>query len=874
MRDDEDIHQKEDEDRKMHLAEPLWKHQEEAVNGIQKEFSSAARTTLVMACGTGKTRVGAEVSKTVAPNGPVLISEPTVDLVAQTLKAWVAALGRQAMGKVVAVCGDQDLMNQEDTERLTDLGVEVTTNPERLAELLRAPDGRFIAATTYHSLPRIIEAHRVPGTKPWKLHVVDEAHRSAGIQGRPWSVLHKDELIPADKRLYMTATPRIVTGSDGSDVFSMDDEKVFGRVGYKLTFGQAREKKILADYRVVVSVVTDAEIYRLATSSEGSAFFQVGPVGVSADILARQVAVLRAARDLGVQRMLTYHSRIRDAAWFSQTLPAADALIGSSSDLSTGYVYGVQERAERRRVLDTLQSDGHGRVIISNAKVLSEGYDAPSVDAVAFLNPRNSVIDIVQIIGRALRLGNRIDKTAYIIIPIVLKPDQDASQALGSSQFSMVHQVVRALAAHDEDLAGEMRSGRRLIGMRNYRADEVPDVRLSTPQWLRFVGSEIPPGFADSITVQAVRAATTLWDEYLGAVTAYKEEHGRLPGRTHRAPGPESAPIGEWLSNQRRRRESLLPQQREALDALGIAWLPRDEQWQRGIEAARSFVERERHLRVPVGHIEKDGTGEPAGFKLGRWIVNNRQAYKRGNLSQERIADLEGLGIEWDVPRANWTLAFTAVRAFLGSNGHLNIPAAQGVKLPDGTEIKLASWLRDERRRLETGRLAPELAAELAILDDAFEQKTDRYWESGFRVAQKYHRTQGHLNPPPHNKVQDPDGHPFPLWDWLRKMRQEKAAGRLPKDRRAALEALGVSWDIPEGKRDQSWNAKFALAEAYYRANGTLDVPYLYSTDPPESVKLGAWIATQRRAFKSGSLSVERIRKLESVGMRWSMHGD
>ncbi|MGW4735208.1 DEAD/DEAH box helicase family protein [Streptomyces shenzhenensis] len=318
-------------------ASPLWEHQREALKDLKAELSSAGRVTNVMACGTGKTRVGAEVARAVSPSGPVLIVLPTLDLVAQTLVAWLEALGREALGQIIAVCGDKEVMDRDAADDLSSLQIEVTSDPGRLADLLRARHGRSTVAITYHSLPKLVAAHQISGVQPWKLVVVDEAHRSAGLKDRQWSVIHDNVLVPASKRLYMTATPRLVSVRDGdSEVVSMDDEKVFGRIAHRLSFAKARERGLLADYRVIVTVVTDEEMHRLATEREASTFLQLGLSAVSAPMLARQVAVLRAAHDFKVQRMLTYHRRVTDARWFSQTLPAAHALLRQVGTLTTG----------------------------------------------------------------------------------------------------------------------------------------------------------------------------------------------------------------------------------------------------------------------------------------------------------------------------------------------------------------------------------------------------------------------------------------------------------------------------------------------------------------------------------------------------------
>lgn len=911
-------------------APPLWEHQREAVKDLTAELTSAGRATNVMACGTGKTRVGAEVAGLVASSEPVLIVVPTLDLVAQTLTAWLEALGREALGRVIAVCGDKEVMDRDDAADLVTLQVEVTSDAGRLAELLRERWGRSTVAITYQSLPKLVAAHRFRGVQPWKLVVVDEAHRSAGVKNRKWAVIHDDVQVPASKRLYMTATPRLVSARDGdlTEVVSMDDEKVFGRVAHRLSFAQARERRLLADYRVIVSVVTDEEMHRLATERERNTFLQVGPSAVSAPMLARQVAVLRAARELKIQRMLTYHRRVMDARWFSQTLQRADALLGRADTLTTGYVYGSQRRALRRSELAKLADSRLDRVVISNARVLSEGYDAPAVDGVAFIDARKSTIDTVQALGRALRLGGKKDKTAYILVPVLMEPGQDPIGALQGSAYAPVWQVVRALAAHDEALGAELEARRRELGRTpcGQTLDELPE-------WLHITGMPVPHRFAEAITVQAVRSTTVSWEEHMGAAAAYVAEHGdllvradfvtesglplgqwirsvrqlhkdgklsparhaqldelgmiwdvldenftrhleaaakyrakygnlRIP-RGYITPGPDQIRLGEWISRLRVRREQLSTRQREALDELGMVWNVFAEDWNRGIEAARSYRQRNGHLRVPYGHVEEPSPGSK-GFPLGAWLSARRRE-RHTTLTPERIAELDALGMIWDQHENAWRRNFEALKAYYARHGNLDMSPQHIERLPDG-EIALGTWLYRQRAGLKSGTLSAERTAALESLGVKLIRAQDRAWLHALTFARLYHKKFGNLNIPASQTIRNSDGEEFKLGSWISKTRERRIRGKLTVEQISELDALGMVWDSNEA----SWLANYTAAKVFYKIHGHLTVPRKYVTPRPEELRLGFWIARQRADFRKGKLSVQRVKALTKIGMRWS----
>ncbi|MER6913856.1 Helicase associated domain protein [Streptomyces sp. NPDC000594] len=911
------------------MARPLWQHQREALKDLRAEFAARNRATGVMACGTGKTRVGAETAQAVSPGRPVLIVVPTLDLVAQTVTAWLEGVGRQALGRVIAVCGEKEVMDRDAADDLAGLQIEVTSDPGRLAELLREHRGRVTAAITYQSLDKLVAAHEIRGVLPWGLAVVDEAHRSAGRAGRKWSVIHDDVRVPAARRLYLTATPRLVTVGDGdlSEVASMDDEKVFGRVAHRLSFARARERGLLADYRVVVCVVTDEEMHRLATRRD--TFLQVGRTAVSASMLARQVAVLRGADTYQVGRMLTYHRRVADARWFSQTLPGAGALLGRPDGLATGFVHGSQRRAQRRAELAKLVDDRLERVVISNARVLSEGYDAPAVDGIAFIDARKSTIDTVQAVGRALRLGGKKDKVAHIFVPVVMEPGQDPVEALQSSAYAPVWQVVSALAAHDEALGAELDARRRDLGRGGPAGGE--GTLRELPRWLQFDGIPVPPRFAEAISVATVRSTTASWEEHLGAAAAYRAEHGdllvptafvntaglalgqwvqwarrlnttgrlsparqdqldelgmvwdvldadfsrflaaatayhtrhgdlRIP-RGYIAPGPDRLALGGWINNLRSRKNKLSKEQHKKLDELGMIWAVFDEDWKKGIEAARRYHQRHGHLRVPRDHVETDGRGKK-GFPLGAWLAGKREQHKK--LSPERIADLDALGMIWNKWEDQWRRSFEAARAFHAGHGHLDLPAHHTVQLPDG-DLDLGAWLSRQRAEIENGTLSPERAAALEGLGVKLMGTHERSWQRGMAAARAYHAEFKNISVPARHVIRDGDGEEFNLGAWISKVRDRRIRGKLTAGRIAELDALGMVWSVTEG----TWEVHLAAATAFYRTHRHLRIPHSHVTGPPGELRLGSWLSRQRTDFLKGKLSVNRIKALTKIGMRW-----
>ncbi|MFJ2275775.1 DEAD/DEAH box helicase family protein [Streptomyces sp. NPDC087866] len=257
----------------------LRPHQVEAVDAVvrgldippgKKIPQAGLRATLVAACGTGKTFIAAHCALRLARHGRVLVLVPTLDLLTQTMREWRAA-GHH--GPAVAVC------SLEDDPHLWNLKVRSTTSAPQLA--LWHGRGPVTVYATYASLPVLAEAHEGAYGLPMDVFdlvvVDDEAHRTSGSAGKAWAAVHDQDVIPAMRRLYMTATPRIwkerpprpsraQRQAGAGDVWdplpremacSMDDPKVFGPVVYELSLASAVSRGLLARYQIVVIELTD-----------------------------------------------------------------------------------------------------------------------------------------------------------------------------------------------------------------------------------------------------------------------------------------------------------------------------------------------------------------------------------------------------------------------------------------------------------------------------------------------------------------------------------------------------------------------------------------------------------------------------------------
>jgi superfamily II DNA or RNA helicase len=746
----------------------LWPHQARAVDGWCGRVGDGQRGTVVAACGTGKTLIAAEVSARVAAHEPVLMKVPTVDLLAQTVKQWQDYLG-PAMGRVVAVCNIRQMQQAARQAGVRLDSLVVTTDPAQLAALMA--DGRVTVLATYASLPVVRAAYGLHDARRAGLLVVDEAHRTAGTLGKPWAAVHDPHAIPARRRLYMTATPRIF--QDAEPAISMDDPAVFGPVTFRLGFADAISLGLLADYRLAVAVVTQQELTGLAGDAQT---LTVGGRARPARMLASQIALSRAIGDYQLSRVLVYHNRVAAAAWYAQTLPDAVSLLPADERPRRAVVgwsaSGQSNFAHRARVLGQLRDPGDNTVVVCNARLFSEGLDVPALDAVMFDEPRSSLIDVVQGVGRALRLGGRPQKTATIVVP-VLTSEATLADQLAHRDWQAVWQVVRALRAHDERV--EARLDKASGGG---RPGDLADIAAELT-WLTAAGPSVPAGFADRIRLRLINpvpaANQDAWDRYYPLAQAFHAEHGHLRVANEKT---DDGWLGGWLTHQRRlyAAGTLAPDRIAALERLHIIWNPVEEQWQ-----ARYAEHLQWHRQHQHGHAG------PAPDSLRDWWTAQRAHRRAGTLPEPHQRLLDEAGFDWEPFATDWRVGLLHAREYRQRHGHLKVPHNHTTQ--DG--FQLGSWINNRRSDHKNGRLSPERTAELDQLDMIWDRHRHR-WQQSLAAARAYHAEHGHLRGA--GKVNGQN-----LGAWLTSARTRRRQSRLTAEQIADLDALGIDWN-PYGR--------------------------------------------------------------------------
>ncbi|MFI1314543.1 Helicase associated domain protein [Streptomyces albidoflavus] len=864
-----------------------------------------ARGTLVSATGSGKTITAAACALESFADGRILVTVPTLDLLAQTAQAW-RAVGHRA--PMVAVC------SLENDAVLNSLGVRTTTNPIQLA--LWAGHGPVVVFATYASLvdredvdapegqrkvrgpleAALAGGERLYGQRMdrFDLAIVDEAHGTAGDLGRPWAAIHDNQRIPADFRLYLTATPRILAaarpqkGADGQEAeiatMADDPDGTYGAWLAELGLSEAIEREILAGFEIDVLEIRDPSPV-LGESEEARRGRRLALL---------QTALLEHAAAYNLRTVMTFHQKVEEARAFADKLPetaaelyvndasdedlaAADRLPKSSIDAEfyeleagrhvppdrvwSAWLCGDHLVAERREALRQFANgiDAAGRRVhrafLASVRVLGEGVDITGergVEAVCFADTRGSQVEIVQNIGRALRLNrDGSTKVARIIVPVFLEPNEDPTDMVASASFKPLVAVLQGLRSHDERLVEQLASRALTSGKRTVHVQRNEDGRIvgaggendgedqeqhgtdaaAESALLHFSSPRDAATIAAFLRTRVYRPESLVWLEGYQALLRWRAEN-EITG-VHAVPYDvevevgvtKDFPLGRWVHQQRKalRAGELEDRRKTLLDApeAGMVWEPGEEAWENKLAALRSYRRATGHLAPRQDAVW--GEGE-AMVPIGQHMANLR---RKGGLGKdpkraaERAEQLAEIDPDWNCPwPLNWQRHYRVLADLVDADGHLPY-IAPGV-IFDGDDIGTWRWRQQEpgtwaqlmpeqQERLSAlgvrGAALPVTAAAPAELRPALAaalkgpkkagNKAEAAFQRGLAALAQWVEKEGQRPVPRGAVVEvavDGEAEPVPvkLGVWLSntKSRRDKLTGA----QRAALAALGMEW--------------------------------------------------------------------------------
>lgn len=653
-------------------------HQSEALSAIANEMAVADRALVVMACGTGKTLVELWAAEALRP-ARILVLVPTLNLLQQTFHEWRDQHGWGSGFRSICVCSDSGIGGQRpdgESDELAfnagDLDFPTSTDPATVNRFLDAaqPGGTSVLFSTYQSAAVVGEALSERRVKDAYIDVgiFDEAHKTVGDADRAFSYALADRNLRLKKRLFFTATPRVVDSRGNRDadgeisILSMDDEAAYGKRVHELGFAEAARRGIIVPYKLIISVINDRDI---SSEQMQASVVNMDGVSVGAPMVANRIALARAVERFGIKKAITFHSTVEEARVFS--LLADTGENSPLEDFERLHVSGSMRLKDREQQMDRFRQAP--RAINSNAKCLTEGVDVPAVDLVAFMSPKESQVDIVQAAGRSMRLAGPDKTTGYILLPIHVNPElgESVDDAVKRSDYKTILDVLRALMANDSEFEDVVRSQSLKSGEKRERRS-------------RFVGKvEIvcnaldDQGLSDSIEAMLfdeINGWHATFDERFERLVAFKTRYGHceVPKRFEG--------LGVWCIAQRYalRKPGYPEDRRRRLEALGFRLdsreiLNADESFESNFEKLLVF-------KIQHGHCEVPGNYSP----LGKWADNQRRKSKSHLYPDDRRKRLTDIGFRFAVSNNSelFESKYLELAAYKTANGHCDVPTSFG----------------------------------------------------------------------------------------------------------------------------------------------------------------------------------------------------
>ncbi len=824
-------------------------HQEEAITAVVDGLKTADRGQLLMACGTGKTLTSLWIKERLKAER-TLVLLPSLSLLSQTLREWTSAASDPF--DWICVCSDKSVAKKDKVEddwiaSSSEIGVPVTNNPEEIKAFLKGrgfnifqaffkPGNPQVVFSTYQSSQLVAQAQQDSSVAEFDIVFADEAHRCAGKVSASFGCVLDSDQIQSKKKVFLTATPRVLStqlkksaSAKDIEVASMDDKLIFGEVLYKLQFSEAIKRGLLSDYQVVVVGVDDQLVQEQIRNRD---LLEVSSNGLRADAetLASHIALAKATNNYDLQRVITFHGRVKSAKTFAEDhLKVIDWMREVDKPLKDTYaahVSGDMNSAERNKRINRLKNLNQEEIgILSNARCLSEGVDVPTLNGIAFIDPKSSQVDIIQAVGRAIRKSEDKSK-GTIIIPIYLGDSQKLEEEIIESRFSNIWKIILALKSQDDALTDVIDRLRISLG-RNYE-------RYNAKNQLNKIVFDLPKivevKFSKSIHINLIRNTSDGWNESYGKLKRFAEENG------HARPNIKSEPyLHNWVVKQRFswKNKQLSQQKITLLESInGWVWNTDEADWEENYLKLKAFVIKHSHAR-PY-------TIDP---ELGAWQHRQRGNYKRGKLPHEKIKLLECLnGWVWDIGESDWHERFEKLQDFIQKNGRLN-PTIDINK-------DLNSWTSSQRTQYNNGKLSVERKELLESLEGWVWDPIQTYWDEKYEKLKVYVEDNGSARPDRHHE----------LGRFVESQRSQFNKNKLSREKINLLESLdGWTWNLLE----TTWNELFLEFKLLVEKQGNINVSQ-------ERKELQQWVATQRVSYNRKKLSQERIALLNGIkGWAW-----
>jgi superfamily II DNA or RNA helicase len=808
------------EERK--LYDPL-PHQEIAINECTQWFTEGeeSRGQLILPCGAGKTFTALWIKEKLQSKN-TLVLVPSLALLRQIKNEW--SKQRKIVYQYLCVCSETDI-DKDTTDTLVthtyEIDTRVTTDSEHIKSFLLKPFEEKVIFSTYHSLPVIADAIKEISFE-FDFTFCDEAHKTAGVGNNKFSLIHNNNRIPAKYRLYATATPRIVKeslkkklGDDLKYAYDMNDPETFGYEFHRMTFKDAIEEEILVDYKIVAIGVNSDELKEYI---EQRRFIDKN---ISIDELANNYALEHVMKKYNANHGLTFHSRVKLAQEFAnrhgQLFP----------NTKTFSVSGEQPTSYRNLILEEFKNSE--KAIISNARCLTEGVDVPTIDLVYFCDPKNSKVDIVQAVGRALRKKEG-KKLGLIVVPIYHSKKDEVENSISSGSFKNLLQVIRSLCDQDERLQDEINfiafgKGKR----KSNKIDIVSSSFLEEQDKIILEGFE--EKLRNSLFDQIIEKSSNNWDLWFLNLKNYLESNNKeYPNKK------DDKDLYSWIANQRNRKKNgtLKNEELRKLNSINFVWSIVEWKWEKMFSKFQEYTND--NVFPPCQGIDDD--------ELVKWYKYQTTCIKENKIiSKEQKRRFLTIDKSFEGPssRKKWFKPYNVLLKFREENQN-RWPQYDRTN-PKLTESELNVFCQTIRKRFREGALENYWFEKMIAIGFNFEGKTD-HWTDYCKTIKDLLESKNTVSV---NEIGEN------AYSWIIRHKKKYESGELNEYENKKIEELNLELYF------ETWEQKFEKVKNWTEQNGKLPTKMTQKD-------FHSWLSSQRSVYNNNRLTDKQIQVLQSIG--------
>jgi superfamily II DNA or RNA helicase len=793
-----------------------------------------SRGILALACGLGKSLQSWFIKERLSCNYTIVVV-PSLILLSQFYLEW----SRQR--KINALL----IGSSANKEILDTAGIILTTDQDTIVDWINSNKGEKYIFCTYQSSDVLKKSILRTNILP-DLCIFDEAHNTATSEDSIFSTLLSDD-VDIMYRLFMTATPKVYKGVR-DDVYCMEDEEVYGKTIYEITMRDAIDMKLLTDYRIITPVVSDEQVEEYIKMNK---YVINEKKSYESTMIASAIMLLKLMKDKKdtVKKVLTYHSfasvRITDKGIVKQSAESfctlLKNLIGQMKlDIEVDWLDGTFSVKKRNKILDQFERSGKQSIICS-ARVLNEGVNIQCVDTVMFVSPKQSVKDVIQCTGRALRLydGKTI---ANVIVPMIVDGTEGSNTK--SDSFGSLWDIVRAIGTQDhviieyfKEMSTKKSNGTRFNWLIETLNEVVIEKTIDIKQW------------TNDISYDCWKRSDS-FDVVCEQLNAWVNIYDKIPSMNSKDKTEKQ--LGNWASDQRKykKKGSLADDKIKKLELIDGWYWDRDDLFDETCEQLDTWVNK-------YGKIPSDKSKDKTEKQFGKWASNRRTDKKIGKLDEDKIKKLELI--------KGWYWGFGVVKKFISFDEmceQINAWVSTYIRIPistskDKTEKQLGSWASNKRTDKKQGSLSVDKIRKLELIKGWFWEKDDLFDKmcEQFDIwINKYGKI------PSKNSKDKPEKQ---LGEWASNKRKDKKKGSLTDDKIKKLELIkGWHWGSDVIKTNISFDELCEQMNTLVNKNGK--IPSKESKDKTEK-QLGIWASHKRNDKKKGILTDDKIKKLELI---------